>query len=161
MLVKDIIRKEYFDNNLIRNFDELLENTKRIESLFRNSREYKNYIAGIREGLQIKNCAFFSDRDFTEVDLELHHIFPKLYDIVLIVGGKMLLKLKDGEFLTVYNVVDEVIKFHMKDFPTVMMLSSTVHQLHHTGQYQLPKFTNSLHIGKYKEVFNEYSEFDR
>lgn len=156
MLVNDIVRKEYYDNKLIRTFEELLENTNRIESLFRNSREYKNYIAGIKEGLQIKNCAFFVDKNFDDLSLELHHQCPTLYNIVVLVGSKMLTNLEEGEFLTVYQIVDEVIKFHMKDYPTIVMLSKTIHELYHSGQYVIPTKTNTLHLGKYKDFINEY-----
>ena len=153
-----IIRPEYYENSLITDAESLANNVPKIESLFRNSKLYKNYIASIREGLQIKNCDFFKDKDFTEVDLELHHIF-QLYDIVLIIGIKMLDELEANGFYTVYDIVNEVIKFHMKDYPIVIMLSSTVHQLYHSKQYELNPKSNKLHPGKYKEFIQEYKKY--
>lgn len=154
----NIIRHEYYENSLITDAESLVNNIPKIESLFRNSKLYKNYIAGIREGLQIQNCDFFKDKDFTEVPLELHHIF-QLYNIVLIVGMKMLDELEENGFYTVYDIVNEVVKFHMKDYPVVMMLSSTIHALYHTGQYILSPNSKQFHSGRYREFITEYRDY--
>lgn len=159
MEISKIIRKEYYDKNIITDIDDLIENIPRIEKLFRNSKEYKNYIASIREGLQLQHCSYFSDKDFTDVSLELHHEFPRLYDIVLIVGSKMILDLKEDEFLTVFDIVRSVLEFHMKDYPTVIMLSKTIHELYHSDQYSIPRDTDSIHLGNYKSFIEEYKEY--
>lgn len=158
MYINNIVRKEYYDGSLIQNPDDLISNIPKIQSLFRNSKLYKNYISSIKEGLKIKNCAFFKEKNFDEVDLELHHIFS-LYDVVFVVGMKRLETLNRGEFLTVFDIVNSVVEFHMKDFPVVMMLSTTLHQLHHTGQYSLPQNSKEFHSGNYTAFIQEYKDF--
>lgn len=158
MKKSEIKRVDYYENSLITSVDDLIGAIPKIESLFRNSREYKHYIGSVREGLDLKNCAFFQDKDFTDVKLELHHIHD-LFSIVLLVGSKEVCELEDGDFLTVYDLVRKVIEFHLKDYPIVMMLSSTVHQLYHSGQYQLPKKTKDLHLGDWKGFIKEYYEY--
>lgn len=158
MNLNEVIRKEYYETSLIKNHEDLINNIPKIESLFRNSKIYKNYIGSIREGLQIKNCAFFKDKDFSEVELQLHHVF-QLYNIVLLVGMKRIDQLKKDEFLTVFDIVNDVIQFHLKDYPIVMMLSTTLHQLYHSNQYELPKNSKQLHSGNYKGFIEEYQEY--
>lgn len=158
MNLNEVIRKEYYETSLIKTHEELINNIPKIESLFRNSKLYKNYIASIREGLQIKNCAFFEDKDFEEVELQLHHIL-QLYNIVLLVGIKKVDELKENEFLTIFDILNGVIEFHLKDYPIVIMLSTTLHQLYHTGQYSLPKDSKQFHPGNYKGFIEEYEEY--
>lgn len=158
MKLADIKRDSYYEGSIITTEDELVFHLPKIESLFRNSKIYKNYIYSIREGLDKKNCSYFTDKDFSNVSLELHHIF-KLNDIVLLVGTKMLDELQEGEFLTVFDIVRGVIDFHLKDYPVVMMLSSTIHQLYHTGQYVLPRDSKEFYSGNYKDFIEEYFDY--
>lgn len=158
MKQSEIIRSDYYDRTIITSIDDILGAMKRIESIFRNSKEYKNYICSVREGLDKKNCAYFQEKDFSEVKLELHHIHL-LYDIILLIGTKEISELEDGKFLTVYDIVNKVIEFHMKDYPIVVMLSSTLHQLHHSNQYSFPKDSKELHTGKYKEFIKEFKDY--
>ena len=158
MKISDIIREDYYEKSIISSVDDLMCSVKRIESLFRNSREYRNYICSVREGLQKKNCAYFTDKDFTEATLELHHVYS-LYDIVLLVGTKLLTELENDQFLTVYDVVNGLIQFHMKDYPIVIMLSKTVHELYHSGQYELPRDSKELHLGRYENFIKEYKDY--
>ena len=158
MKTTDIVRSDYYDRSIITSMDDLINSVKRIESLFRNSREYRNYICSVREGLQKKQCAYFTDKDFSEATLELHHVFS-LYDITMLVGLKQLSELENDQFLTVYDVVNELIDFHMKDFPITIMLSKTVHELYHSGQYELPKDSKELHLGNYTGFIREYKEY--
>ena len=158
MKTTDIVREDYYDRSIITSLDDLINSVKRIESLFRNSREYRNYICSVREGLQKKQCAYFTDKDFNEATLELHHVYS-LYDIVLLVGTKKLSELDREDFLTVYDVVNGLIQFHMKDFPIVIMLSKTIHELDHSGQYELPKDSPELHLGRYESFIKEYKEY--
>lgn len=158
MKTTDIVREDYYDRSIITSMDDLINSTKRIESLFRNSREYRNYICSVREGLEKKNCAYFTDKDFSEATLELHHIYS-LYDITMLVGTKLLTELDKDQFLTVYDIVNELIDFHMKDQPIVIMLSRTVHELYHSKQYELPRDSKELHLGKYESFIKEYREY--
>lgn len=158
MKTTDIVREDYYDRSIITSLDDLINSAKRIESLFRNSREYRNYICSVREGLGKKNCAYFTDKDFNEATLELHHIYS-LYDITMLVGTKLLTELDRDEFLTVYDVVNGLIQFHMKDYALIIMLSKTVHELYHSGQYELPKDSNELHLGNYTGFIKEYREY--
>ena len=158
MKTTEIVREDYYDRSIITSLDDLINSAKRIESLFRNSREYRNYICSVREGLDKKNCAYFTDKDFSEATLELHHVYS-LYDITMLVGLKQLSELENDQFLTVYDIVNELIQFHMKDFPIVIMLSKTIHELYHSGQYELPKESQQLHLGNYKGFIREYKAY--
>lgn len=158
MKTADIVRSDYYDRSIITSLDDLINSAKRIESLFRNSKEYRNYIRSVREGLQKKQCAYFTDKDFNEATLELHHVYS-LYDITMLVGFKQLSELNKDEFLTVYDIVNGLIQFHMKDYALVIMLSKTIHELYHSGQYELPKDSKELHIGNYTGFIREYKEY--
>lgn len=158
MKTTDIVREDYYDRSIITSLDDLINSAKRIESLFRNSKEYRNYICSVREGLQKKQCAYFTDKDFSEATLELHHVYS-LYDIVLLIGTKKLTELDRDEFLTVYDIVNGLIQFHMSDYPIVIMLSKTIHELYHSGQYELPKESAELHLGRYENFIKEYRDY--
>ena len=158
MKITDITDFSYYENSVILNYDDLQKKIPLIERLFRNSREYKNYISYIRESNNIRGCAFFTDKDTDDVDIEIHHII-NLYSICDIAGRKLLDTLDNDKFLFTYDILKEVIEIHMKDLIPVISLTRTIHQFYHSGQYELPKNSKELHLGNYRKFIQEYKNY--
>ena len=150
--------KENFIDLLLNSPDDLIENMKRIESLIRCSKEYKAYLAYLHEVHEMNSCSYFTDKDFQEVTLEYHHFPFTLYDLVIIVGSKYLVD-HVGEDIFAFDIAREVIKVHLEDQVAGIMLSKTVHELYHSGQYEIPTDSESLNLGDYKTFFNTYKDF--
>lgn len=145
---------------LIMDMEDVVNRAAKIESFFRNSVEYKNYLSYMKQTIGIHNCPHFGDDiDFVEekMRIECHHIIT-LYDLVLMVGAKLLLETED-EYITVFEVLTELVLLHLRDMVPICMLSLTIHEMHHNGLYEIPKDAKSLHLGKYNEFYNEYKDF--
>lgn len=151
---------EYLDFLKITSVDELTQNIKKIESMIRNSKEYRGYLSFIKEHLSIRNCAYFEKVDFVEnnLDIQFHHLIT-LYDLVVLVGGNMLLNLGEDEYLLTFDIAKEVIKEHLEDNIPGVMLSKTVHELVHIGQYVIPPNSKEVHLGNYTNFITKYHKF--
>lgn len=150
--------KENFNDLLIRTPADLIENAKRIESLIRCSKEYKAYLAYLHEQYEMNSCEHFREKNFDRVTLEFHHHILTLYDLVMIVGGKYLVEHLDDE-VYVFDIAREVIRVHLKDQVAGIMLSKTIHELYHSGQYEIAKDASGLNLGNYREFLKEYREY--
>lgn len=126
--------------------------------MIRTSPEYKYYLKYIYEDLQIRNCDFFKEWEVEEVDMEFHHILF-LADLVILQGTLMLCNLKEGEFLTTFDIAKEVILLHFEDLVPGIILSTTIHQAFHAGLYTLNKDSKSLNLGNYKEFVKRFGKF--
>lgn len=148
----------FLDYLKIKSVDDLTSNLiKKIESMVRNSKEYRGYLAYIKEHLEIKNCAFFEDIDFVENELTLHfHHLITLYDLVIIVGCKMISELKGDEYLLTFDIAKKVIQEHLDDNIPGAMLSKTIHEMVHAGLKTIPKNSKEVHLGNYKNLINKY-----
>lgn len=152
---------EYLDFLKISTPDDLTDNViKKIESMVRNSKEYRGYLSFIKEHLSIRNCAFFEQIDFVEkkLSIEFHHLIT-LYNLVTIVGCKMLTELKENEYLLTFDIAKAVIEEHINDNIPGVMLSETVHELVHSGLYQIPSNSKEVHLGNYEKFIRKYSVF--
>lgn len=159
ILLNNIINREYYLDDLITNSDDVDKNLKKIEATIRSSRLYKDWVYTIRDKYTIVNCDYFVDKNFNEdVDLEVHHIIF-LSSIVKAVAYTMISNLKENEYLTIYDIIERVLQAHMADMIPNITLSTTIHQLYHTGQYSLHKDSKALHLGNYKKLLSQYGEF--
>lgn len=150
--------KEIFLDLLLTSPDDLIENMKRIESLIRSSKEYKTYLAYLHEVHEMKSCCYFPDKNFDEVTLEYHHFPFTLYDLVIIIGSKYIADHPDEEIFT-FDIAREVIKVHLSNQVSGIMLSKTIHELYHSGQYEIPTDSKSLNLGEYRTFFNIYKDY--
>lgn len=149
---------EYLDFLKIASPDDLTNNViKKIESMVRNSKEYRGYLSYIKEHLSIRNCAFFEDIDFVENELsiEFHHLIT-LYDLVTIIASKMILDLKEGEYLLTFDIAKKVIEEHLEDNIPGVMLSRTIHEMVHAGLKKVSKDSKEVHLGNYKNLIKNY-----
>ena len=152
--------ESYLDFLKIASIDDLTGNLiKKIESMVRNSKEYRGYLSFIKEHLSIRNCAFFEDIDFVDKDLslEFHHLIT-LYDLVVIIATKMILDLEDGDFLLTFDIAKAVIKEHLEDNIPGVMLSRTIHEMVHAGLKEIPKDSKEVHLGNYLNFISNYHE---
>ena len=150
-----------FNEITIKSPEELLERIDEIERIFRHSKEYRHFLKFLKEDLSMRTCDFFcsleeyAGLDFVEerIDLEAHHQI-RLYELALIAGLYLLSK---NEYITVYDVVNELILMHYEDMLPFVMLSTTIHQLYHAGKYKLQNET--LHLGDYKKFISKYKNY--
>jgi len=84
----------------------------------------------------------------------LHIIF--LQDLVKIVGAKMLLELKPGDFILAFDIAREVILLHFEDLIPGAILTTTIHQALHAGKYTIKQNSKSVNLGNYKELVRRY-----
>lgn len=109
---------------------------KSVETLVRNSKYYKRYIAYIKTDVGLNFCQVLSnidEQDESDDLLEMHHgPILTLFDYVSIVIDDLLYRKKP---INTFIVADIIIKEHMENNVQVVMLTETVHQLYHaTGK---------------------------
>lgn len=123
---------------------------KRCEKVIRNSMEYKDYIAFLREYVDMNRCAFYqnvSSEDSKRVKIEIHHEPFTLYDYTKVVIERFL---DEGLPLNDLMIADEVMELHYNNMVGLVPLSKTIHQVVH----------NSTKIGiPLNMVYGDYSSF--
>lgn len=129
-----------------------------IEKLCRTSLEYKELITYLKNGMQMNFCGFFhkikkDDFGKTRIRIELHHEPFTLYDIVAIVVNKMCDE--TDEPIDMFDVCDEVMRLHYEGKVGLIPLSTTAHELVHSGKLLIP--LQFIDIG-FNDFYNEYKE---
>ena len=150
--------EDYFKNYVIYTPDDLQKKMKKIESMIRGSLEYRGYISYIHEEQEIKTCAYFKNWNCDDITEEFHHIIT-LYNITFAVGCKLLERLEPDEYLTTFDIAKEVILEHFNNNIPGIYLSKTIHEAYHAGLTQLPKNSNSLNLGNYKDFVKKYKAY--
>lgn len=129
------------DLYVISNEDSLLYRVEDIERLVRSSREYKGWVYWKRTKHEQTICKILNidTADFKEVHIQQHHWPISLFDIVMIIGMKMISDLKEDEYLTVFDIVSEVMKEHLDEHNYIgtVPLTTTYHELYHAGEQKL------------------------
>lgn len=173
---------EYFA--IIENFVNFV---KAVERLVRTSKDYKKYIAYLKNDLGLRACQVLSnienieeeddDKKIKDVTIEMHHgPLLTLFDVVSIVVDHYLVNNKK---INTFIIADAVLEEHFNHNIQVVMLSKTTHQLVHDGQIFinfkqgfgyvnrfLKKYKDGLHpeliekIEKYIERSKQYDSFD-
>lgn len=152
--------EEFFRQSIdMSNPDIFIDKIKKIEKYVRNSLEYRSYCAYIRDIKGLTKCEYFKDiwKDDSQEDIttEVHHNIFTLYDLVYIVGMKMLMNSNSKELLPI-DIAKEVIKLHLEDKVSVIVLSKTIHEAFHSGLY---KYSQSDTTGDYKKFLVEYYKY--
>lgn len=150
--------KDYLEYVQIKSIDDLISEIKKIENMIRNSYEYKSWVKSIHENLNIHNCDYFKSWSDDDIDTEVHHIIT-LYDIVIIVGTKMISELSGGQYLLTFDIAKQVMLEHLSNRIPCILVSKTIHQAIHSGLYQPKSDSKSLNMGEYLEFVKEYKEF--
>ena len=130
---------------------------KRIEKIVRSSLEYKDYIAFLKDNVDMTACKFFNNVDGLDnrrIKIEIHHEPLTLYDIVNVVVEKWLV---EGIPLNDLYIGDEVMRLHYENKVGLIPLSKTVHQLvHNSDDIIIPL---PMVYGNYTAFLNEYADF--
>lgn len=130
---------------------------KRTENVIRSSMEYRDYIAFLKEYVDMNHCAFFNNienQQGSKVRIEIHHEPLTLYDIVQIVLNK---HIEEGIPINDLFIADEVMGLHYKNQVGLIPLSKSVHQLvHHTNEITIPL---NLVYGDYKQFLEDYNNY--
>lgn len=111
-----------------------------IEKLCRSSLEYKDLISYLKNTMGMDFCSFFhkvSKKNFgkTRIRIEIHHEPFTLYDITAIVLNK---RLEEDESVDMYDICDEVMRLHYEGCVGLLPLSTTAHELVHSGKLFIP-----------------------
>lgn len=130
---------------------------KRIEKIVRSSLEYKDYIAFLKDNVDMTACKFFNNVDGLDnrrIKIEIHHEPLTLYDIVNVVVEKWIV---EGIPLNDLYIADEVMRLHYENKVGLIPLSKTVHQLvHDSADIIIPL---PMVYGNYRAFLDEYSDF--
>ena len=133
---------------------------KRIEKIIRASQEYRDYIAFLRESMDLNKCVFFQNISTGEgtkrsrIKIELHHETFTLYDYVSVVLDKAL---DSGESLNDLLIADEVLCLHYENLVGLIPLSKTAHEtVHNSNKLTIPL---NMCYGNYSEFLERYDKY--
>lgn len=146
----DLRNPDSFDSALI----------KKIERYVRNSYEYRKFCLYIRDEKGLVKCDYFKDifsDEQDEITTEIHHNLFTLYDIVEIVGLKMIFDYTTAEkVLLPIDIAKKVIELHLENKVSVIVLSKSIHEAVHGGEY---KYDQTHAVGNWKDFVKEYCEY--
>ena len=129
----------------------------RIERIVRSSMEYKDYVAFLKEYVDMTKCSFFkgvTNVDNRKIKIEIHHEPFTLFDIVSTVLNKW-----ESECIPLNDllIADEVMSLHYTNEVGLIPLSQTVHlMVHDNVNIVIPLY---LIYGKYKDFIREYQDY--
>jgi len=146
----------YYESNNWQDDEKLyIRLIKKIEKMVRHSYEYKNFIAYLKEEIDMNNCSFFNKLTREDISIEIHHAPLTLFEIVSIVFSKNVDEY-GADNINVFDIAEEVIKLHYENYVGLIPLSLTVHELVHTGEVFIP--IQSVY-GKIKSFYNKYEKY--
>lgn len=130
---------------------------KRIEAVVRGSMEYRDYVAYLKEYVNMTHCAFFTNVENAQgsrVRIEIHHEPLTLFDIVKTVVNKYI---EEAIPLNDLYIADEVMELHYVNKVGLIPLSKSIHQIiHNSNELTIPL---QLVYGDYKAFVEEYEEY--
>lgn len=130
-----------------------------IERIIRQSREYRGYVFWKKSNHKQSICSELKidSYEYDNITLEMHHHPLNLFQIVYIIGMKMLSELKDEDsYYTTFQIASEVIEEHFEDNIGIVPLTKTYHQLYHNGLYQIKEESISGDYLNFKEKYKEF-----
>lgn len=138
---------------------------KRCEKVIRSSNEYRDYVAFLKENIDMDKCAFWknvSSENSKRVKIEIHHEPFTLFDIVSVVVERFL---DQGYPLNDLLIADEVMELHYANMVGLIPLSKTIHQIvHNSTKIRIPlnmvygDYTSFLTSEKYEPYVDELFE---
>jgi hypothetical protein len=127
---------------------------KTIERIIRGSMEYRDYIKYLKEVIDMTQCSFFTNVNSVssrhKISIEIHHEPFTLYDLCDIVLTK---HINLSIPLNPLVISEEVMKLHYQNKIGLIPLSSTVHELVHSGKLFIPL---QCVAGEYIRFIEEY-----
>ena len=130
----------------------------RCEKVIRASKEYRDYIAFLKENVGLDSCIFFQKvtqnknaKQRGKISLELHHEPFTLYDIVKVVVTKYK---EEGLPMNDLLIADEVLDLHYSNKVGLVPLSKTAHEMvHNSTKLFVPL---NMVYGNYSSFLEEY-----
>lgn len=153
MVIHSFDREELPQLMQINSFDSLLFHTPYIERLVRSSDYYKIWREYNREheDATIDMLQHIETKDYKKISLELHHYPHTLFDIVQLVGLKIL---DNKEKSDPFEIAKVVLQEHLLGNIGYVPMLITDHQKHHSDLIELKE----EHIkGNYKEFNRKYT----
>ncbi len=149
----------FINNTHIRDADN--DSVHKIVSQVRQSMEYKQYMRYLKQNMDFTKCTFLpflhsgmnGSNNTAKINIEIHHTPFKLDEIVRTVCNKHIM---DHDFADEFRVADEVMQLHYRNIVGLIPLSSTVHELIHNDQAEVPP---SLVYGYWKQFIVEYKPY--
>lgn len=124
------------------------------EKLIRQSLEYKDYIAFLKQNMDMTSCSFFNNitNENRRFSIHIHHEPFTLFDITLAVTNRFI---REKIPLDYFDVSEEVMKVHYQNMVGLIPLSTTVHEIVHDGQLFIPLQAVK---GNFVKFFSKYEE---
>lgn len=161
--VSQILRQKYsmpenMEYTVVLNTDkDHVKYIKRMEQIIRSSMEYRDYIAYLKEYVNMNHCAFFNNVENAQgsrVRIEIHHEPLTLFDIVKTVLNK---HIEESIPLNDLYIADEVMELHYTNKVGLIPLSKSMHQIvHNSNEVFIPL---NLIYGDYKAFIEEYNDY--
>lgn len=128
-----------------------------VKKIVRGSKEYKDYIAFLREFLDMDRCAFFGKigSGTQKVRIEVHHEPFTLEDYVTVVTRK---QIDEGVELNDLSVAKEVMKLHYQNMVGLIPLSKTIHQVVHSDTHKVTIPTYMVY-GNFYNFIDQYYDY--
>lgn len=148
---------EQYDLNDSKSFTKYM---KDLEFIVRNSFEYRQFIAFLRNVEGMNECAVLnnvSNRADAKVRIEIHHSPFTLYDICHTVYKK---RCGQKEDININSVAEEVLYLHYISWVGLIPLSATVHDMVHNGYVFIPIDKVRGYYRKFIESYYNYIDPD-
>ena len=129
-----------------------------LERLIRQSYEYKEYINYMKTELDLTKCALMPNLNQKELkfSLEFHHYPFNLFEIVQIIGSKMIDDLDENKKLSAFDLCEKVMEEHYRNNIGLVPLSTTLHEMAHNKAIYIPMSSVN---GNYKRFMKKYSDY--
>lgn len=144
----------------IYNESTLLYRITDIERIVRSSKEYQGWVTWKKNRYSQKICKELNinTEDYDGVYIEQDHFPITIFDIIFIIGNKMLASLTGDQFLTIFDIASIVVQEHLDEHNHIgtVSLTTTFHQLRHNGVHHLK--LDSIN-GDYQHFLDKYRDY--
>lgn len=159
--VKRHVNPEPFSMNYILDNEKAIKQfVDSVEVIVRKSSEYKDYVAYLKEFIDMTRCSFFTNIENVKsrkLKIEIHHEPFSLYELVLIVLRR---HLKEESSINKFAIAEEVMELHYQNFVGLIPLSLTVHKLVHNSKLFIPIQAVYGNIPEFIRRYNDYIPSD-
>ena len=132
----------------------------RLKKAVRGSKEYKDYIAYLKEHVDMDQCIFFQNINggkqtkHNKITIEIHHEPFCLEDYCQVILEKWI---QEGKKLNVLLMADEIMELHYNNETGLVPLSKTIHEVIHNSNKVL--FPVNMCYGNYAKFLEDYADY--
>jgi len=154
-----VIINSYYINSFQSDTKKLHKFIKHVESKFRASEQYKNYLGFIKYEFDLTNCSILGNIDDDDASIELHHYPFTLYDITEICLNY---HFKNNINLNSFKLIEYLLELHYQNLIGLVPLSETVHELVHNKDSGIFIAKESIfgNVNKFVEIYKDYIPTD-